>query len=62
MDQATDGFFLHGEDSKIIDVNQQACVNLGYSREELIGMHPRQFDAGLDQASLARIMERIGKA
>ncbi|WP_280155037.1 PAS domain S-box protein [Piscinibacter sp. XHJ-5] len=61
VDHATDAFFLHADDSTVIDVNQQACVSLGYGREELIGMHPRQFDAGLDRPSLARIMERIGK-
>jgi PAS domain S-box-containing protein len=61
VDHATDGFFLHADDSKVIDVNQQACASLGYSREELVGMHPRQFDAGLERASLARITERIGK-
>ena len=61
VDQATDAFFLHADDSTVIDVNQQACVSLGYSREALIGMHPRQFDAGLDRPSLARIMERIGQ-
>ena len=61
VDHATDAFFLHADDSTVIDVNQQACVSLGYSREELIGMHPRQFDAGLDRPSLARVMERIGK-
>jgi PAS domain S-box-containing protein len=60
VDHATDGFFLHADDSTVIDVNQQACASLGYSREELIGMHPRQFDAGLDRASLARMTERIG--
>lgn len=61
VDHATDGFFLHADDSTVIDVNQQACRSLGYSREELIGMHPRKFDAGLDRPSLARITERIGK-
>jgi PAS domain S-box-containing protein len=61
VDHATDAFFLHADDSTVIDVNQQACVSLGYSREELIGMHPRQFEAGLDRPSLARIMERIAK-
>jgi PAS domain S-box-containing protein len=60
VDHATDGFFLHADDSTVIDVNQQACASLGYGREELIGMHPRQFDTGLDPPSLARITERIG--
>ena len=36
-DYATDGFFLIDDHSAILDVNHQACVGLGYSREELIG-------------------------
>ena len=61
VDHATDAFFLFADDSTVVDVNQQACVSLGYSRDELMGMHPRQFDVGLDRLSLARILERIGK-
>ena len=44
---------------RILDVNRQACESLGYSRDEMIGMHPRDFDAGLDEASIARIGERV---
>ena len=43
VDHATDAFFLHADDLTVIDVNRQACESLGYSREELIGMHPRDF-------------------
>lgn len=60
VDHATDGFFLHDEQLTIVDVNRYACDRLGYSREELIGMHARHFDAGLDDASAARIAERLG--
>jgi PAS domain S-box-containing protein len=59
VDHATDGLFLHDEHQLVIDVNRQACESLGYSRDELIGMHPRAFDAGLDKASLARVGERV---
>jgi PAS domain S-box-containing protein len=59
VDHATDGFFLFDEHQAILDVNKQACESLGYSREEMIGMHPRDFDAALDQASFARIGERV---
>jgi PAS domain S-box-containing protein len=59
VDHATDGFFLFDEHQALLDVNRQACESLGYSREEMIGMHPRDFDAGLDPASIARIGERI---
>jgi PAS domain S-box-containing protein len=59
VDHATDGFFLFDEHQAILDVNKQACESLGYSREEMIGMRPRDFDANLDQASIARIGERV---
>ena len=57
VDYATDAFFLFGD--RLLDVNRQACEGLGYSREEMIGMHPRDFDAGLDAASIASIGERV---
>jgi len=59
VDHATDGFFLFDEHQAILDVNRQACESLGYSREEMFGMHPRDFDAGLDEATIARIGERV---
>jgi PAS domain S-box-containing protein len=59
VDHATDGFFLFDEHQAILDVNRQACESLGYAREEMIGMHPHDFDAGLDEASMARIGERV---
>src|SRR5271166_4772543 len=59
INHATDGFFLFDEHQAILEVNRQACEGLGYSREEMIGMHPGDFDAGLDAASIARIGERV---
>ena len=59
VNHATDGFFLFDEHQTILDVNRQATESLGYSRDEMIGMHPRDFDAGLDQASIALIGEQI---
>src|ERR1700693_4904031 len=47
VDHASDGFFLFDEHQAIRDVNRQARESLGYSREEMIGMRPRDFDAGL---------------
>ena len=58
VDHARDAFFLLDEKLTIVDVNRQACESLGWSREELIGMHPRDFDAALDEASIARLAER----
>ena len=60
VDHATDAFFLHDQNLTLVDVNRQACESLGYTREELIGMHPREFDAGLSEASVAQIADRVG--
>src|SRR5271165_4074821 len=44
VDHATDAFFLLDDRLMVVDVNRKACDSLGYSREELVGMHPRDFD------------------
>src|SRR5579883_554076 len=59
FDHAMDGFFLLDDQLTIVDVNRQACQSLGYTRQELIGMHPRDFDTGLDEAGMERLKLRI---
>ena len=59
VDHATDGFFLFDEHQALLDVNRQACESLGYSREQMIGMHPGDFDAALDKAWIVQIGEQI---
>jgi len=59
VDHATDAFFLHGEQGTILDVNRQACESLGYSREELIGMTPLDFDVDVDPPFVERVGERL---
>lgn len=60
VDHATDAFYLHDEGGVVLDVNNQACLSLGYSREELIGMSPFEFDAKLEQDVMKQILERLG--
>jgi PAS domain S-box-containing protein len=60
VDHAADAFFVHDEEQhRVLDVNRQACETLGYSREELIGMVPHDFDPDVDAPLLQRIDERI---
>ena len=59
VDHATDAFFLHDDELLVIDVNRHACASLGYSRHELIGMHPRDFDVGLDEATIGQLADRV---
>jgi PAS domain S-box-containing protein len=58
VDRATDAFYLLNEELRVIDVNRQACESLGWTREELIGMHPREFDVGMDAASILELAKR----
>ena len=58
VDHATDAFFLLDEQSAIVDVNRKACEGLGWNREQLIGMHPRDFDVGLEEESMGRLAQR----
>jgi PAS domain S-box-containing protein len=44
MEQAADAIFLYDENGKILDVNEKACRNLGYSREELVQMSIGEID------------------
>ena len=59
VDFAADAFMLHAEDGKVIDVNRQACESLGYTRDELIGMTPAEFDADFDLERLLSVIERV---
>jgi PAS domain S-box-containing protein len=38
MEQASESIIVHDEKGIIIDANQRACKNLGYTKEELVGM------------------------
>ena len=58
VDHAADAFFLIDDTLRVVDVNRRACESLGYSRDELVGMHPRDFDAALDDPSIARLADR----
>lgn len=42
MEQASEAIFVHDTKGKILDVNQQVCKNLRYTREELLSMNIRE--------------------
>ena len=60
LEFAADALMVHAEDGTVVDVNRQACEGLGYTRQELIGMKPADFDAGLDKTGLRRVVEQVG--
>ncbi len=53
VEQAADAFFLHDISGRIVDVNQQACDSLGYTREELLGLSVQDIEMNFDSKALA---------
>jgi PAS domain S-box-containing protein len=58
VDHATDAFFLHDDQLVVVDVNRQACLSLGYTRDELVGMTPLDFDPDVPPAMLEEFGRR----
>jgi PAS domain S-box-containing protein len=57
FENAADGLILHDRDW-IIDVNQQYCRNLGYTRDEVLRMSLADIEVGLGRESLSQLWER----
>lgn len=49
MEQASDSIFIHDQSGRFLDVNQQAVLSLGYSREELLRMRVKDIDISSGQ-------------
>ncbi|MDY7080572.1 MAG: PAS domain S-box protein [Chloroflexota bacterium] len=62
IDYVGDAIFIHDFDSHFLEVNQEACERLGYSREELLRMTPMDVDtpeyAALVPARLEELRSR----
>ena len=48
VDQAGDAFFILDYEGTIHDANHRACLSLGYSREELLGLNITDVDIDVD--------------
>jgi PAS domain S-box-containing protein len=59
VDHATDAFFLQDDQGIILDVNRQVCASLGYTRDELVGMVPPDFDPDATPALLDELGLRL---
>ena len=59
MDHASDAFFLQGDDAIILNVNRRACESLGYTRDELVGKTPLNFDPDLTVTMLDEFLRRL---
>ncbi len=59
VDHATDAFFLFDDQHVILDVNRQACQSLGYTREQLLGMTPLDFDPDVTPDRLEELKRKL---
>jgi PAS domain S-box-containing protein len=60
VDHATDGFFVHDAvTGAVVEVNQQACSSLGYTRDELIGAAASLFDPQATREMLGALARRL---
>ncbi|RMF65937.1 MAG: PAS domain S-box protein [Calditrichaeota bacterium] len=59
VEHAGDAFFLLEPSGRFVDVNQQACTSLGYSRAELLKMSVFDVSVTLDAERLARIRSQL---
>lgn len=55
VDQAGDAFFILDDEGKIFDVNPRACLNLGYTHEELLKMNILEVDIDADEKQHRRL-------
>jgi PAS domain S-box-containing protein len=55
LENAADGVFIYDDKQNILDVNQQACEQLGYTRDELLKMHTADFEIGLPPQVLGHL-------
>ena len=49
VERAADAVFLHDMQGAIVDVNQQACESLGYTRDELLKLAVRDIEAAVPE-------------
>ncbi|MCA9096367.1 MAG: PAS domain S-box protein, partial [Planctomycetaceae bacterium] len=61
VEHAGDAFSLHEAGGNIIDVNQQACDSMGYTREEIIGRPAQKFGIGFSQEYERELITRLDR-
>jgi PAS domain S-box-containing protein len=60
IDQSNDAVEVVDPDTlRFLDVNERACKDLGYTREELLAMTVFDINPGVDESSRAEVTERL---
>ncbi|MEM9162901.1 MAG: ATP-binding protein [Cyanobacteria bacterium P01_F01_bin.4] len=56
VEQATNAFYVVCADLRILDVNRQACLDLGYTREALLQMRATDIQVAQDDTALRQLL------
>ena len=59
FDQASDAIYIHDMGGRFLEVNETACELLGYSREQLLKMGPRDITLPENAERIARRVEQL---
>lgn len=60
VDQSNDAIEVHDPETlRFIDVNGRSCLDLGYSREQILGMKVHDIDPNADESMVAKINEEL---
>ncbi|MEM9903815.1 MAG: ATP-binding protein [Cyanobacteria bacterium P01_D01_bin.44] len=59
VEQATDAFYVVCTDLRILDVNRQACLDLGYGREALLQMRVTDIQVAQDATALRQLLNSV---
>jgi formate hydrogenlyase transcriptional activator len=60
VDQSNDAIeVVDPETLRFLDVNERACLELGYSREELLSLRVFDIDPAVTESSAAKVIERL---
>jgi PAS domain S-box-containing protein len=62
IENAPDAFFAHDADGRILIVNEQACKSLGYSKNQLVGMHVMDIDVALTDDSVRAMAKKVAQS
>ncbi|KTD49216.1 PAS domain-containing protein [Legionella quateirensis] len=52
MNATTDAIFIHNLNGVILDVNNEACITLGYSRKELINSYAWEIEIAINKETI----------
>jgi diguanylate cyclase (GGDEF)-like protein/PAS domain S-box-containing protein len=55
---ASDGIHILNSEGHVIEASDSFCNMLGYARDEMIGMHVSQWDAGMDSSGIQLVLKR----